>query len=373
MPAASFESVAAQAGKAAVRFNRARLALLLLVGAGTISATAAGYPNAEGRSDATGLIAFHADPNGADDLFVIGADGKRLRRLTRNLEEIATPAWSPSGKLLAFLARPSGQAHVYVIRRDGRDLKRLTAESGDHYAISWSPDGRQLAYVCCGESEESIYLVGPDGTDRRVLVRDAGQPAWSPDGKTLAFLRVRGGNPDIYTIRVDGSNERRLTTDRAEDVDPAWSADGKLIAFDSKRTGRSQIFVMDADGSNQRRLTHDRFNDQQPRWSPDGTRIVFTSFRNQDPNLRGIGNAEIVTVTLKGRVRNLTHTRYWEGDPAWSPDSKNLAFAQRRDPGPRGTFAIGVMSATGLQRRLLPRIYGFSHSLANSCCPVWHR
>jgi tol-pal system beta propeller repeat protein TolB len=206
-----------------------------------------------------------------------------------------------------------------------------------------------------------------------MLVRNAGQPAWSPDGKKLAFLRVQSGNPDIYTITVDGSGERRLTNDSAEDVDPAWSPDGKFIAFDSKRTGRSQIFVMSADGSNQRRLTRDRFNDQQPRWSPNGDRMVFTSFRNRDPNLRGIGNAEILTATLQGRLRNLTHSTYWEGDPSWSPDGKSVAFAQRRDPGPRGTFAIGVTSATGSQRRLLPRIHGFSNSLANSCCPDWHR
>jgi Tol biopolymer transport system component len=125
-------------------------------------------------------------------------------------------------------------------------------------------------------------------------------------------------------------------------------------------------------GANERQLIRDRFNDQQPAWSPDGTRIVFTSFRNRDPNLRGRGNAEIVTATLAGRVRNVTHTPYWEGDPAWSPDGRNLAFAQRRDAGPQGTFAIGVMTATGLQRRLLRRIR-FSNSLANSCCPVWHR
>jgi hypothetical protein len=107
-------------------FRGARLALVPLASTAAIAMSAAGDTNAGTRSAAAGMIAFHRDPNGADDLFVIDATGKHLRRLTRNLEQIATPAWSPNGRLLGFLARPSGQAQVYVVGRDGRNIKRLT-------------------------------------------------------------------------------------------------------------------------------------------------------------------------------------------------------------------------------------------------------
>src|SRR5262249_36270877 len=113
--------------------------------------------------------------------------------------------------------------------------------------------------------------------------------------------------------------------------------DGKRIAFTSKRDGRAQIYVMNADGSGQRRVVADRWSDQRPSWSPDGGRLLFTSFRNRDPNLLGIGNAEIDVVRADGSgLRNLTRSRFWEGEPAWSPNGRRIAYAIRRDFGPGG-------------------------------------
>ena len=108
---------------------------------------------------------------------------------------------------------------------------------------------------------------------------------------------------------------------------------------------------MDSDGANQRRLVSDRWSDQQPAWSPDGTQILFTSYRNSDPLMRGIGNADIVVASATGdRVRNLTRSPAWEGDPAWSPDGSEIAFAISET----GTFRLGVMTATGTSPRYLP-------------------
>ena len=42
-------------------------------------------------------IAFHADPDGNDDFYLIGADGGGLRPLTRMAETVAFPYWSPDG------------------------------------------------------------------------------------------------------------------------------------------------------------------------------------------------------------------------------------------------------------------------------------
>ena len=131
---------------------------------------------------------------------------------------------------------------------------------------------------------------------------------------------------------------------------------------------------MDADGSHQRRLVRDRWSDQKPAWSPDGRRILFTSFHNRDPNLLGIGNAEILVAAADGStVRNLTRTRFWEGEPAWAPDGKRIAFAIRRDFGPHGVFRVGVMNADGTGTRLLPPVRDPRNlgGLANSCCPAW--
>jgi len=353
------------------RYQRSgwRVLLVALAVTGLLPTVAVAGDVAQG---APSLIAFHADPDGQDDLFVIKPDGSGLRRLTTGLEEVATPHWSPNGTRIAFLARPEGIEDVFVVDASGRNRRRLTREAGDSHDFAWSPDGRRIAFACCGESALNVYVMNADGSKRALLVEDAAQPSWSPDGQRIAFISFRDGNAEIYSVSLDDTALTRLTSNPAEDVDPSWSPRGNQIAFTSKRRGKAQIYVMAADGSDQRRLVADRWYDETPSWSPNGQRIVFPSYRNRDPLLRGIGNAEIVVAAAGGgSVKNLTRTRFWEGDPEWSPDGRQIAFAVRRDFGPNGTFRLEVMKADGSRRRALPPVRGSNRAPANSCCPAW--
>jgi TolB protein len=139
---------------------------------------------------------------------------------------VPTARWSPDGTHLAFLARPEGVQDVYVIGANGRRLRRLTHGEGDHFGdVSWSPDGRRIAFTCCGMGTESIYLINsdiaffsvrdanpelysiePDGTGLKRLTLNRAEdddPAWSPDGQQRTYLEaffgscLRDGSPAL--------------------------------------------------------------------------------------------------------------------------------------------------------------------------------
>jgi len=52
----------------------------------------------------------------------------------------------------------------------------------------------------------------------------------------------------------------------------------------------------------------------------------------------------------------------WDGDPAWSPDGRSIAFTRRTDHA-----QIYAMRSDGGDQR---RLRGVSGS-ANDCCPAW--
>jgi Tol biopolymer transport system component len=70
-------------------------------------------------------------------IYLMDADGSRLRTLVRNAGKEPSPHWSPDGRKIAFTGR--GES-IYVIGADGHGMKRLThAREMMDWAPTWSP------------------------------------------------------------------------------------------------------------------------------------------------------------------------------------------------------------------------------------------
>jgi dipeptidyl aminopeptidase/acylaminoacyl peptidase len=93
-----------------------------------------------------GTIAYSAPD--FHDVFVAGADGSHVRRVTSAPGPQFDPSFSPDGSLIAY--RDSGHGinqddDVWVMDRHGRHARNLTRDHGNDWSPAWSPDGRRLA------------------------------------------------------------------------------------------------------------------------------------------------------------------------------------------------------------------------------------
>jgi Tol biopolymer transport system component len=147
------------------------------------------------------------------------------------------------------------------------------------------------------------------------------QPSLAPDGKSFVFVSDQDGDLDIYFQRVGGENAINLTADSPEaDFAPAFSPDGERIAFTSRRDGGG-IFVMGATGESARRLT-DFGGD--PAWSPDGRELVFADVSIFQPT----GRSRISKLWRVDVVNGRT-TKISDGDavqPNWAPDGERIVY-----------------------------------------------
>ncbi len=156
----------------------------------------------------------------------------------------------------------------------------------------------------------------------------------------------------------------RLTDDPATDYSPRWSPDGERIAFVSERDGDQDIVVMAADGSGQIDVSDDPDVDDAPAWSPDGGSIAFVAYlHGADPFTIGQGDAEIFVVRADGSHKvDVSRNHAWDGDPAWSPDGRSIAFTRRTDHAQifvmraNGNDQRRLRGVDGLRERLLPRV-----------------
>jgi Tol biopolymer transport system component len=114
------------------------------------------------------------------------------------------------------------------------------------------------------------------------------------------------------------------------------------LVFVSTRDGDYAIYEMNADGAGQRRVTdHDPdassrarlFFQIEPAWSPDGRQIAFASRRH--------GSFDVYVMRADGTgTRRLTSSRSTDSHPTWSPDGSKIAFS-------RDAADIYVMNADG--------------------------
>lgn len=235
-------------------------------------------------------VAFCAQQEDKQAVYVMDANGTGLSRLSPASENDCYPAWSPQGDRIALLREVTGGSQIiHTMSPDGSNVTPVAeAES-----MVWSPDGQRIALLTHrGGEQATIRVINADGTDERVLLEGPlalgwTNLSWSPDGSRVL---VNTMDVDILTVSADGSEQTKI----ARGEWPAWSPDGRRIAFvqreweeDGEITSWA-VLTMDPDGTGQEsvlgpeQMPEDTYFCARPSWSPDGRRILVVCFRDID-------------------------------------------------------------------------------------------
>jgi hypothetical protein len=189
------------------------------------------------------------------DVFVRLPDGTVLN-LTNHPSADAYPSLSPDGRRVLFVSNRDGPSHVFLVGADGSGLVRLTDSGYGDTQPQWAPDGQRIAYqTLLADHNWEIYCMRPDGSQKVNLTNNAAidvSPAWSPDGALIAFETDRDGDYEIYVMAADGSNPTNVTQNAAShDISPIWSDDERIL-FRSDRDGARfeyRQYAINPDGS----------------------------------------------------------------------------------------------------------------------------
>ena len=208
----------------------------------------------------------------------------------------------------------------------------------------------------------SLFLVmGPSvfwGSTEKCERGTAGAPVYSPDGKQIAYASAtrKCDGTQIIVVHANGKGESVVTYGEW----PSWSPGGGWI-LSRDRSG----FFVDSLLTGAEHLVDEDDGDFGASWSPDGSRIAFTHGLFRDW-FGSSGSTLYVTYTSGGNAKAVLGHSCDPGTPAWSPDSKRLAFTCKN-----GLYVLGLGSKR--LRKVAPGNYQMVYyALVNhGAAPSW--
>ena len=233
-----------------------------------------------------------------------------------------------------FRSDRNGEYNVFAYDTDAKDVKQIT-NFEDFPVVDIKTDGKTLLLEQAGyfhllnpgemQPKRLKVAVATDGVEARPrFVKGAKyvrEGAISPSGARAVF-EFRG---EIVTVPAEKGDPRNLTsTAGVHERSPAWSPDGKSVAYFSDAGGEYRLHVRAADGKGDAK-TYDLGGAgyyERATWSPDSKKIAFVD-NSMSLFVIDLDSQKVTKVASEPQYGPWD---LWRLQPAWSPDSKWLAY-----------------------------------------------
>jgi Tol biopolymer transport system component/imidazolonepropionase-like amidohydrolase len=336
-------------------------------------------------------ISFTSDREGCDNIWVMDADGKNARSVTKEKDrQTSNAVWTPDGQYVIARkhyrnTRSLGAGEMWMYHVSGGDGVQLTKrrnwqQNAADPAIS--PDGRYVYYdedVSPGNQFDYnrdpygvIYVINrldrETGKTIRYIRGNGGsvRPTPSRDGKFIAFVRRVRLNSVLSLRNVETGEEFPIWDKLDKDAQEAWAIfglhpnfswtpDNKFIVISAKGriwkvniatkqateipfTARVKQTITEALRFKQQ-VAPDKFDVKMLRWvqtSPDGRSVVY----------QALGHLYIKQLP-NGEPKRLTTDSHFEFYPSWSPDGKWIVYSTWLDKDKGAVYKVKSSGSAG--------------------------
>ncbi len=290
---------------------------------------------------------------------------------------VGSPIVSTDGEKIAFtvsrheLETGTSWSEIWMMQADGDRLRQMTHGRHHDGSPTFSPDGKTILFVSDRGKGSQLYLLPTGGGEAKKLTSfpmGLSGPVWSPDGQWIAV------KTDVYPeCDADVDCNKRISKSAEGGPLNARMTDELLYRhWTAWRDGRfSHVLLINAEtGEVARDLTPGRWDSPTFSvggsggyvFSPDSRELCIVS--NHDKDQARSTNSDLWLVSIEGGVgANITATNPgWDGNPVYSPDGRFIAYRSQATPGYESDlFRIGIFDRRSNDVRYLTDASNFDN------------
>ncbi|MBL9129025.1 MAG: PD40 domain-containing protein [Verrucomicrobiales bacterium] len=265
----------------------------------------------------------------ADEIWLYDFATRQTTKLTDDPAQDMFPMWA--GDRIYFVSErdESRQANLFALDPKTKAVRQVTRFT--EFAVKFPSLGDRAIVF-----ENGGYLYRLDLADENVTRLDVeiredlaiGRGGWKDVSKEMTSAHVSpdgaravvGARGDVFTVPAKNGPTRNVTTTPGvHERDAAWSPDGKWIAYVGDASGEDEIWIRSQDGLDEpRRLTRDSDTYKYaPVWSPDSKKLAWGDKKNR---------LQFVDVASQAVTEVARSDAFEIRDFAWSPDSRWIAY-----------------------------------------------
>src|SRR5688572_13730152 len=211
-------------------------------------------------------LAFTAQRAGKDVLYLLDIPSRKVtRRVDLEFDGVMAPSFSPDDRRIVFSGTQGGVTDLYIVGANGGNLKRLTNDIYGDLQPTWSPDGKRIAFASdrgpptdlarLNIAKWQIALIDPETNAIEVIPGQFGHninPQWAPDGRSLAYISDRTGVANIFLYDFADKSQYQLTNvlggvSAITEYSPAltWARGADRMAFTYYEKGDYTVWSLD--------------------------------------------------------------------------------------------------------------------------------